>query len=197
MDVHFTLKTAPTSEPVSVAEAKLHLRVTHNSEDQLVDRLIGAARAWVEGYTGRSLAQQTWQLSMNGFADRLWLPRAAPLQSVTFVKYYDTSNVLQTLSSSAYVVPAFSEPAVIDLAYGSAWPSVYDRADAVQVEYVTGYASAAAVPKPLQQAIVLLVGHWYANRESVLVGQISKEIEFAVTALCAPYRVFWRLPECG
>mgnify|MGYP003558178811 FL=1 len=52
------------------------------------------------------------------------------------------------------------------------------------------------MPAPLRQAVLLLAGHFYENREAVLVSAISKEIEFAVTALCAPYRLFLREPSC-
>jgi hypothetical protein len=58
----------------------------------------------------------------------------------------------------------------------------------VQITYLAGYGGAANVPAPAKHAIKMLVGHWYANRESVLIGSISKELEFAVTALLSPLR---------
>lgn len=195
MMVAFTRKTAPTIWPVSIDDVRLQARVSHVSEDVLIDTYIAAAAEWIEAYTQRSLSAQTWQVSAPSFVDALWLPRAAPLDSVTFVKYYDTSNVLQTLSSSYYTVPAFTEPAQIRLAYGYTWPSVYDRADAVRVEYITGYADGDC-PPALRQALAMLAAHWIENREAVLVGTISKPIEFAVEALCAPYRVWWQEPAC-
>jgi uncharacterized phiE125 gp8 family phage protein len=120
---------------------------------------------------------------------------STPLQSVTHVKYYDADNVLQTLSSSVYTLPAFHEPALLMRVQSESWPGVYLREDAVQIEYVTGATSAAAIPQPLTQAVLLLVGHWYEQREAVLMGTISKETELAVSALCAPYRCFHREPE--
>lgn len=197
IDMQWTLKTAPATEPVTTTEAKLHCRVDADAEDALFTRLIAAARGWVEDYTGRALFTQTWQASLPGFADRIWLPRAAPLGSVTFVKYYDTSNVLQTLSTDVYYTPAFHEPALLERKYAQVWPSTYERSDAVQIEYVAGHASAANIPKPLVQATLLLVGHWYQHREGVISGTISAPIAFAVEALCAPYRVFGRPPECA
>jgi uncharacterized phiE125 gp8 family phage protein len=200
--IAWTRKTAPTTEPVSKDEAKLHIRhvlaAGDTTEDALLDRQIVAARDWVQEYTGRSLYTQTWQCSLPAFPERLWLPMAAPLQSVTFVKYYDSDNVLQTLSASLYTLPAFHEPAQLARASNESWPSTYLREDAVQIEYVTGATSAADIPRPLVQAVLLLVGHWYEQREAVLMGTISKEVEMAVTALCAPYRLALREPEfCG
>jgi hypothetical protein len=84
---------------------------------------------------------------------------------------------------------------VIELAIDQSWPSVACRHDAVQVEYVTGATAANLVPKPLVQAMALLVGHWYEHREASITGQAQTPIEFAVSALCAPYQVFWREPE--
>ena len=72
-------------------------------------------------------------------------------------------------------------------------PSVYAREDAVQVEYVVGYEDGDC-PDSLRLAVLSLAAHFYENRESVLVGTVSKEIEMATTALCSPYRVWWRPP---
>ena len=82
-----TLKTPPTFEVVTLADAKAQVRVSHDYEDALIAGYVVAARQWVEAYTGRALCPQTWQLSMHRFPLRVWLPRAAPLASVTFVKY--------------------------------------------------------------------------------------------------------------
>jgi uncharacterized phiE125 gp8 family phage protein len=191
----FTRKTAPTFSVVSLEDLKLHLRVAHDHEDGLLASYRLAAEQWVEEFTGRSIRTQTWQLALPWFVSRLWLPRAAPLQSVTFVKYYDTSNVLTTLDASTYLVPAFEEPAVVDKVDTATWPAVYPRRDAVRVEYVAGYTEGEC-PAPLILAVQTLVAHFYENRESVLIGAISKEVEFATTALCSPYRVWWRGPEC-
>jgi uncharacterized phiE125 gp8 family phage protein len=124
----------------------------------------------------------------------LWLPRAVPLQGVTFVKYYSAANVLTTLADTVYTVPAFHEPASMVLADGQTWPALASRADAVQVEYVAGAATADDVPAPLKQAMLLLIGHWDENRSAVITGTISAQIEFAVKALCGPYYRQWREP---
>jgi uncharacterized phiE125 gp8 family phage protein len=195
--VNWSLKTAATDRVADLATLKRQCRIADgvDDEDALLDVYAGAAERWVESYTGRALRTQTWQASVEAFPRRLWLPRAAPLQAVSFVKYYDTSNVLQTLSASVYTVPAFGEPAWLELAYGQVWPSVYDRADAVRVEYDCGWADAAAVPPSLVQAVLLLVGHYYENRENSISGTITGSIEMAAEALCAPHRVWWRQPE--
>lgn len=195
--MNYTRKTAPTIPVVDLAVLKEHVRIDADLTDQdaVLSAYHDAAVSWIEEYTGRSLLTQTWQLSLCDFPERFELPRAAPLVSVTHVKYYNTANTLTTLSSSVYTSPAFAEPAVLGLAYAQVWPSVYERDDAVQIEYVTGATSATDVPAPLRQAVQLLVGHWYANRESVIVGTSAMETPMAVESLCAPYRLFVRHPE--
>lgn len=196
--MNVTIKTAPVLWPIDLDLAKEQVRIESYLTDQdgVLSLYIDAATTWVEEYTGRSLMTQTWQMSLPAFPSRLWLPRSVPLASITHVKYYDTSNVLQTLSSSVYTVPAFAEPACLTLAYAQVWPSVYDRDDSVQVEYVTGATSADRVPAPLRQAVQLLVGHWYNQREDVTTnGSVAKQVPMAAEALCAPYRRFVRRPE--
>ena len=72
---------------------------------------------------------------------------------------------------------------------GQSWPSLYPRDDAVQIEYVAGYGAAASVPQVFKQAILLLVGHWYANRESSIVGTISEDAASSGEALLWPHRI--------
>lgn len=195
--MNWTLKTGPTAHVVELDTVKRQCRIEieQADEDALLDVYLGAAERWVEQYTGRALLTQTWQASVHEFPDTWWLPRAAPLQSVTFVRYYDTANVLQTLSSSVYTVPAFSEPAIIRLAYARTWPSVYEREDAVQVEYVCGWADASSVPAALAQAVLMLTAEFYRTREVSIVGTSSTPTQMAAEALCAPYRVWSRHPE--
>lgn len=196
MTIGWSRKTAPTVEPLDAIQGRDQSRVSVSSSDRLIEGYVAAARAWVEEYTGRSLLTQTWQLSVSEFPMRLWLPRSVPLQSVTFVKYYDGNNVLQTLSSTVYSLPAFQEPALLTLGVNQTWPAIALRHDAVQVEYVTGAANIVDVPQPLVQAIAMLAAHFYEHREAAMSGDVPKEIEFSVKALCNPFRVYWLEPSC-
>lgn len=195
--MNYTRKTDPTIPVVDLAVLKEHVRedLDFTEQDAVLQTYHDAAVSWVEEYTGRSLTTQTWQVSLCGFPARVWLPRSAPLASITHVKYYDAANALQTLSSNVYASPAFSEPSVITLADGQTWPSTYARDDAVQVEYVTGATSQNEVPAPLRHAVQLMAGTWYTNREHVVIGTSVVEVPHTVTALCAPYRLFLRAPQ--
>jgi uncharacterized phiE125 gp8 family phage protein len=186
------LITAPTIEPISVADAKLHCRVDVVDDDLSIARWIKTARRYVEQISNLALLTQTWELWLDAFpaGGEIELNRS-PLASVTHVKYYNDADVESTLASSAYIVDAISEPGRVVLKTGQTWPSTTLRvANGVVVKFVAGWTVADDVPEPIRQALFLLVGYWNENREAVLVGTISKELEFSVGALLRNERVF-------
>lgn len=181
------------TNPVSLADAKAVLRVSGTSEDSTIQGYIDAAIAHLDGKDGtlgRALMTQTWDVTFNDFpsgSGSIVLP-LPPLQSVTSVKYFDASNVEQTVSSSDYRVLTRT-PGEIEPVDG--WPSVYDRKDAVTVRFVAGYGSAATdVPQPIRTAINMLVAQWYDNRTPINVGQSVSRLPNTVEALVAPFRVY-------
>jgi len=178
--------TGAVTDPITLGEAKAHLRVLSDDDDQLIRSYIKAATAYCEqAVTGsRSLVQQTCDWKMHTFlADALDIPRP-PLQSVTHVKYYatNTSTGLTTLSSTAYLVHTPDRlPGTIERhPNAGAWPTVGDRADAVQIRFVAGYAT---IPEQAKHAAKLLVTHFYEDRSAVLTGSVSKNTEFGVREL--------------
>lgn len=183
--IYSKVTSAPAVEPVTSTEAKLHLRVDHTTDDTLIAILIQAARETVEQHTNRSLITQTRTIKMDRFpfSDTIHLPNG-PLSSVTSVKYYDTSEVQQPLTSTLYWTDTTSNiPRII---IKDSWPSIYDMPNAVEIIYVTGYGAAGAnVPQPLKQAMLLIIGHLYENREQV--GEIKHELPFGADILMAPY----------
>lgn len=183
------LVTAPTAEPVSVDEVRLQERISYVDESSVLIGYIAAARAHIEGYTSRALMTQTWRVTMPWFADRIWLPRAAPLQADSVaITYYDSSNVLQSLDASRYLVHEDGEPASLGLAPNQQWPTTIGRIDAVRIAYDCGWSAADDVPAPLRQAVAILAAHWYLNREATTTESMS-DVPFGVEALCAPFRV--------
>lgn len=186
------LITAPATEPVSLAEAKTHLRVTSSDDDTLITALIAAARDAVEHELQRSLITQTWEKALDMFPDAIELPHP-PVQSITSLKYLDVDGVEQTLSSASYTLDTASDsaPAWLTPAYGYGWPDTYEEVNAVKVRYVAGWADATAVPQPIKQWMLLNIGHWYENRESVNIGNITSTLPF-VNSLLDRYRI-WSL----
>jgi uncharacterized phiE125 gp8 family phage protein len=178
---------APASEPVSLVEAKLHLRVDISDDDAYITGLITAARIYFEATARRALISQTWRLSLDAWpcSDEIALPRP-PLQSVTSIIYKDDVGAQTTLASASYIVDTDSEPGRVVLAYGESWPSgVLYPANPIQITYVAGYGDEGSdVPEQVRQAIKLLVSHWYENREPVVAsGAVPKAIPLGVDSL--------------
>lgn len=181
------LITDAATEPVNLTEAKRHCRVEVSDDDTLLAALITAARKYVEAVSRRVMLAQTWRLSITGWpaGDAIVLPKM-PLQSVTGVVYTDSGGTARTMSSSLYTVDTEDEPGRVVLNYNEEWPNDYAAlrsANPIQVTFVAGY-SAATVPEIYKQAMLLLVGHWYENREAVQTsGAVPKQLELAVDAL--------------
>lgn len=178
----------PVVEPVSVEDLKLHARIDSGFEDSKLQAYITAARLMVEKDTRRALCTQTVVAYYDFIPAYIVLP-VAPVQSITSIVYYDSLNTQQTLASTEYESDLYAEPSLIRPAYGKAWPTTYERFNAVAVTVVCGYGAASAVPEDAKQAIRLLAAHWYENAEATITGTISKELEFAYTALVA--RLKW------
>lgn len=185
------LVSAPATEPVSLTEAKLHLRVDSTADDSLITALITAAREYVEAFTGRALITQTWDYILDAWpsGDEIVIP-LPPLQSVTSVTYRDSDGNTSTVSSSTYTVDTDSEPGRVVLLTGYTWPSTTLYAvGGVRVRFVAGYGdNASDVPQALRQAMLLLVGHWYENREDATTANV-RPIPLGAQMLMWPYRV--------
>jgi len=180
-----TLVTAPTVEPVTVADIKSHLRIDTTDEDTLIEDYITAAREYCERYQNRAYITQTWNLTLNDFpdGDEIEIP-LPPLQSITSIKYYGTDDTEYTLSTDDYMVDTDSEVGRVVLKYAKTWPSITLRpANAVVIQFVAGYGDADTdVPERIKQAIKLLVGHLYENREATSIRSIVN-VPFAVESL--------------
>lgn len=180
------LVTGPAVEPVTLSEAKLHCRVDISDDDALIGTLIAAARRYVEGVSRRALITQTWDLALDTWPDSPFKVPRPPLQSITSITYLDDTGAAGTVAASNYVVDTYSEPGRVALSSSGSWPGVTLYAVAgVRVRFVAGYGAAgSAVPQEFRQAILLLVEHWYEQREPVsLSGAMPKEVPFGVEAL--------------
>ncbi len=185
-----TLITVPADEPVSITEAKLHLRVDHAIDDTLITNDIVAARGVVENLCHRALITQTWELWLDAWPDKDYLEiPLPPLQAAGLsIKYYDTADVEATMSSSDYFIDTKSSPGRVGLNNGKSWPSVSLRPiNGVVVRFVAGYGAAgSSVPQELRQTILLLVGHFYENREAT--SQNVFVLPIGIERLMNPYR---------
>lgn len=148
------LITAPAALAVTLAEAKSNLRIDGTDMDALVTAWIEGVTSHAEHLMGGSIINQTWRTTLDTFPDAIKLYNP-PIVSVSYVKYYDLDNVLQTLDPADYTVDIVSEPGYIVPAPDTTWPYTYDKINAVEVQYVAGYgASDTYTPKNIKLYIL-------------------------------------------
>ena len=140
------LITVPSVEPVTVSEAKAHLRISHFDDDTYIGSLITAAGQWAEAFTRRCFCEQTWDEWFPSFRSESFSLSKAPLVSVTGVYYTDYAESTTALTvTTDYLVDTESVPGRIVLAYGKSWPSFTPSVkNPVKVRYVAGYTAQAS-----------------------------------------------------
>lgn len=178
------LITPPVWDPITLAEAKAHLRIDDSDSDALVAGLIAAAVAYFDGWTGilgRALEPQTWEMRFDRFPAWIRIP-LGPVVSVTSIKYDDRDGAEQTVDPGLYQLDAAPVEACVVLAPGASWPTTADTVNAVRVRWVAG----TGCPEPVRHALLLLIGHWYEHREAV--GAAADELPLGVRALITPWR---------
>ena len=180
--------TDPAVEPVSVSEAKAHLRVDTDDDDTYIGTLITAARQWAETYLDRSLVYTQWEMKLDMFPWEIEMPRPPMAQdgtttAVSITYTLNESLGTATLSTSEYRVDRASTPGVARTNYGGSWPSHLADQNSVTVTWWGGYgASGSDVPAAIRHAILMHVGHLYERRLAA-DNVASNEVPFGVKAL--------------
>jgi len=189
--MRLTRTIAPAEEPVTLGEVKLHCRVDHDDEDSLLELLIGAAVDYLDGPSGilgRAIIEQEWLLEIDELPSRLALP-IEPVQSVV-VKYVDNLDVENTVSdSNIIIINSQSAKTVLELVDGYSISNLSASRYPVRITITAGFGAADDTPSSLKAAILMMVGHWYENREAVVVGMSAVDLPMAVNALLAKCRV--------
>lgn len=184
------LTSGPATEPVTVAEAKAHLRVDGTDEDALIASLILTSRLHIEAALGLALVTQSWRLTLDAWPQRgvIEVP-LRPLQSVAAVRVRDAAGVATTIPLDSYFVDTASMPPRV-APVGAGWPAAGRALAGVEVDLVAGYGgSASSVPASIKQALLLLVAHWYEHRDPIEIGSSTTRIPAAVSDLLAPFKV--------
>lgn len=178
------------TDVITLAEAKIHLRILAAADDTYITSLITAAREWCELYTERAIGTQTLEIALDEFPAAFVL--VPSVQSVTSVKYLDVNNVEQTVTSTDYVLDNYSNPAWVVPAYSKVWPATYCTANAVKLRFVAGYDGGNPCPQAMIAAMKLMIGHLYENRQEDVLGntRISfNSLPMGIYALLQPYRL--------
>jgi uncharacterized phiE125 gp8 family phage protein len=159
----------PVVEPVSLSDAKTHLRVDTESDDDQILALITAAREWCENYTQRTFVHTQWTMTFDTFPWEIELPRppvaVASGNTATTITYAMETGGTATLATSEYRVDRTSEPGVIRTVYAGTWPSHLLDRNSISVTWWGGYGEdGTKVPKVVRSAILMLVAYWYERR---------------------------------
>lgn len=195
------LITPPAIEPVTLAEAKAHLKVDTTDDDALLTALIAAARARAEWHTGRAFITQSWKLWLDIWPGAIGCddlpPRLSasppsaveiplpPLQSVSSITSYALDDSATVMNSALYQVDIASAPARVALKIGVAPPVNLRAMNAIAIAFNAGYGDAESdVPDAIKRAILMIVADLYANR-----GDAAMETSAAALATLMPYRI--------
>lgn len=182
-----SIRTVAGTVPLSLADAKAHIRVDYDDDDALITSLAAAACNAIAEDVGRVLTAETWTVAVPRQNGDLILP-VRPVRSITNIAYFDRDDAPQTATVSDFYLFAHPDRPVVRPKDGKQWPDARERDDAITLTLSVGLT---AVPDELLAAAKLLLGHWYEHREAVATGQTPAELPMAVRYLCDMHRAKW------
>tara|TARA_R100000664_G_C2730391_1_gene121098 strand:- start:224 stop:802 length:579 start_codon:yes stop_codon:yes gene_type:complete len=189
--MHRSLKvdTLATNPLFTTADAKDYLKVSTSADDTLIDNLIKAATQSCEIYTN----QYFMNTVVTQYSDKwnaFYNLYKSPVVSITHIKYYDANDSLQTLAGTNYILDNVSQPARIGISVDGELPDLADRINAVEVKYTVGYGTASTdVPDGIKNAVLLTIGNWYENRQTVITGRTATELPISSQYLLDQYKI--------
>jgi uncharacterized phiE125 gp8 family phage protein len=184
------MTSGPNVEPVTLAEAKAHLRVDTTAEDTLIASLVVTSRLHIEAAFGLALVTQHWSYFLDAWPQsREVLLPLRPVQAIEAVRIYASDTQYQILSLAAFTLDGQGLPPRVSYARTSPQPIPQRPMGGIEFAIRAGFGdTAAAVPGPLRQALLLLVAHWYEHRELQDIGHPDTRIPAAISDLLQPYR---------
>lgn len=185
-----TLITPPSGLVVSTVEIKSHLNIDSGDFDSVLEAYIRAATGHIDGDTwfGRALIPQVWDLIYDVFPSGPIEIPLSPLISIDNIHYVNEDGNSVLLDSAEYEVDKVSQPGWVIPGVDFPWPTTFDSANAVQIRFTAGYEN--GVPEDIKQAIKLVVGYWFTQRESFSDVPVNDFPFFNVKALLNNHRVF-------
>jgi uncharacterized phiE125 gp8 family phage protein len=186
----FKLIEAASGEPVTVAELKSQLRITHTEQDTMLGIILKAARQWAEDFLRYQILSATWELYFDAFpifGSCIWIQKS-PVTAITSIKYINSAGTLIDWSSSEYSADFNTAPCRIYEKYGYMYPTPQATKNAVVVKFVTGYVNAAAVPEVIKLAILMKASTMYENPSDEVSGTQVNKLDLTSERLLWPYR---------
>lgn len=199
-------KTAQSgSLPMSVETAKRKLQIeTADLDDEAAGEIdtnvaeaIAAAAEYIEDQIKFALRPSTFILTLPGWPCFPLLLDRAPVREVVAIRYLDEDKVQQTLNSSIWYDVPTDTGAAIYLEPDSSLPPAAQRANAIEVEFdagfdipgETGATFGLAQPQRVTQAMALMTGHFFNNRDGVTDAR-TFALEMGVNDLLDTVRLF-------
>jgi uncharacterized phiE125 gp8 family phage protein len=185
----YAVDIAASTAILTTAEAKTHLKVDTTADDDYIDNIISAATESAQIFTNRYFINTTITQHGDTWSDISTLFKSK-VSSITHIKYFDNDNSEQTLATSVWISDINHQPARIGLKPEQSFPDLAERINAVNCKYVVGYGSAASdVPEGIREAVLLIVGNWYENRQEIVVGRIATELPKSAQYLLEQFKV--------
>lgn len=184
----------PSTELITLEEARLHLKLDaagsplSHPDDALVEVMITAARQAAENFLNAKVGEYELELRLAGFSSEIEIPDM--VVSIDSVKYIDTAGATQTVDPTDYELAGAPAAPILRPVYDGEWPTdIRAQDDAVRIRYTSGYSAGSpnTLPAAIRAAMLLTLGHLYANRQAVAEKQ-SHELPLGVTSLLMPYR---------
>ena len=173
----------------TTSEAKDFLKVDTTADDTLIDSLIKAATQSCQIFTNRYFLT-TVVTQYSDKWDGIYTLYKSPVSGISHIKYFDSNDTEQTLASSNYILDNVSQPARIGIAVNGTLPDLADRINAVHVEYKVGYGlTSDTVPEGIKQAVLITIGNWYENRQTVITGRTATELPLSSQYLLEQYKI--------
>lgn len=184
------MTSGPGLEPITLAEAKAHLRIDSIADDALIQSLIVTSRLHIEAALGLSLITQTWSWFIDRWpkTQRLALP-LRPVQTITSIKHWRVDGTSDTLGASLFFLDGYAMPARLVWLGTAPLAEPERRINGIEIAFTAGFGSTAvSVPPTIRHALLLLVAHWYENREPIEIGSGINAVPPMVAELLAPHR---------
>ena len=183
----YLLVGEPAVEPVSLAEAKAHLRIDHAADDGLIEGLVTAARSHVERETGIAVIEQVWRLYLDDWpGDRCVRLRRHPVRRIEAATIFDADGEAHRVPDAWLRLDTVSRPARLQVS-DAAPPGA--SMNGIEIEFAAGLAETPAeVPDALKRAILLLVAQWYEFRGAYGAKDQPVVVPAGFERLIAPWR---------
>lgn len=181
----YTIISQSVNEPISLNDAKEYLRIDGTQDDDLVNVMIKAARQMAENKTWVSIIPTSYKMTFDkSELQEIMRVNKYPIRIITGIYYKDVNGATQMLSTQNYEVDLLSNPVRIRI---KTMPEIGDYLNAFWIEFEAGFEYAYQVPKPIIQAMKLIMGHLNENRQDVIVGTITSKMPMGSEYLLEPY----------